>query len=251
MNFYIKIYLLFVLGISIWVMLQVKNYLEDFLHLFFPHNCVGCGTDILNNDDLLCAYCLTQLPETGFLAMPANPVEKIFYGRLPVQHAGSAFYFNKDSLLQHLIIQFKYKNNREAGIYLGKILGRAIRDAVRFDDTDVIVPLPLNEKKLFKRGYNQASMLAKGIAEVWQKPIIENAVERIQFTETQTHKNRITRWQTMEGVFKVTDESVLKNKHVLLLDDIITTGATLESCGAAILKTESTKISICTLAYTI
>ena len=232
-------------------MVQVKNYLEDFLHLFFPHNCIGCGTDILNNEDLLCAKCLTQLPETGFLSKPANPVEKIFYGRLIVQHAGSAFYFNKDSLLQHLIIQFKYRNNKAAGIYLGKILGTLAYNAARFKDVDIIVPLPLNEKKLFKRGYNQASLLGKGVAEILHKPIIENAVERIQFTETQTHKNRITRWQTMEGVFKVSRELLLKNKHILLIDDIVTTGATLESCGAAILEIENTKLSICTLAYTI
>ncbi|HVX27804.1 MAG TPA: phosphoribosyltransferase family protein [Parafilimonas sp.] len=232
-------------------MLEIKNYLSDFLHLFFPHNCVGCGTDVLNSEDQLCVQCLLELPETGFLPNPLNPIEKIFYGRLPVEHAGSAFYFNKDSLLQHLIIQFKYRNNREAGIYLGKILGKMIRDAVRFNDIDVIVPLPLNEKKFFKRGYNQAALLAKGITEVWQKPVIEDAVERVQFTETQTHKNRITRWQTMEGVFKVVNEPLLKNKHVLLLDDIITTGATLESCGAVILQAENTKLSICTLAYTI
>ncbi len=232
-------------------MTLVKNYFEDFLHLFFPHTCTGCGTDILNNEDALCAYCLTQLPETGFLAKPANPIEKIFYGRLPVEHAGSAFYFNKNSLLQHLIIQFKYRDNRNAGIYLGKILGILIQNAKRFDDTDIIVPLPLNEKKLFKRGYNQALLLAKGVSEVLQKPVVENAVERIQFTETQTQKNRITRWQTMEGVFKVLNESQLKNKHVLLIDDIVTTGATLESCGTEILEAENTKLSICTLAYTI
>jgi len=232
-------------------MVQVKNYLEDFLHLFFPHNCIGCGTDILNNEDALCVHCLTQLPETGFLSKAGNPVEKIFYGRLPIQHAGSAFYFNKGSLLQHLIIQLKYRANQTAGMYLGKILGNLIREANRFDDIDVIVPLPLNEKKLFTRGYNQASLLAKGIAEVLQKPVIENAVERIQFTETQTHKNRITRWQTMEGAFKVVNESLLKNKHILLVDDIVTTGTTLESCSNAVLQAENTKLSICTLAYTI
>lgn len=232
-------------------MAHVKNYWEDFLHLFFPHNCLGCGTDVLNNEDALCVHCLTQLPETGFLAKPGNPVEKIFYGRLPVQHAGSAFYFNKDSLLQHLIIQLKYRANQTAGIYLGKILGNLILDAQRFNDIDIIVPLPLNEKKLFTRGYNQASLLARGVAEVLQKPVVENAVERIQFTETQTHKNRITRWQTMEGVFKVANESSLNNKHILLIDDIVTTGATLESCSNAVLQAENIQLSICTLAYTI
>lgn len=232
-------------------MILAKNYLEDFLHLFFPHNCSGCGTDILNNEDALCAHCLTQLPETGFLSKPENPVEKIFYGRLAVQHAGSAFYFNKDSLLQHLIVQFKYHGNQTAGMFLGKVLGELISSAERFNEIDIIVPLPLNEKKLFKRGYNQALLLVKGIAEIFKKTVVENAVERILFTETQTQKDRITRWQTMEGVFKINDESAIKNKHILLIDDIITTGATLESCGKTILQAENTKLSICTLAYTI
>jgi len=234
-----------------YIMIQVKNYFEDFLHLFFPHNCIGCGTDVLNNEDFLCAQCFTQLPETNFLSKPGNPVERIFYGRLPVEHAGSAFYFNKDSLLQNLIIQFKYRSNQTAAIYLGKILGNLLCGATRFNNIDIIVPLPLNKKKEFKRGYNQASLLATGVAQILNKPLVEHAVERIQFTETQTHKNRITRWQTMEGVFKVADESLLKNKHILLIDDIVTTGATLESCGAAILEVENTKLSICTLAYTI
>lgn len=232
-------------------MIQVKNYFEDFLHLFFPHNCIGCGTDVLNDKDMLCAQCILELPATGFLSTPDNPVEKMFYGRMPVVHAGSAFYFNKNSLLQHLIVQLKYRNNQAAGMYLGKILGTIIRVSQSFDDIDIIVPLPLNEKKLFKRGYNQALLLAKGVAAVLNKPVVENAVERILFTETQTHKDRIARWKTMEGVFKIIDASAIENKHILLIDDIVTTGATLESCGTAILQTANTKISVCTLAYTI
>jgi ComF family protein len=232
-------------------MLPAKNYIDDFLHLFFPHNCLGCGTDILNNEDALCAYCLTQLPETGFLMRPENPIEKIFYGRIPVEHAGSAFYFNKDSLLQHIIVQLKYRGNRDAGIYLGKLLGSHLADAQRFNDVDMIIPLPLNEKKLFMRGYNQTSLIAKGITEVWKKPVNEYSVRRMLFTETQTHKDRISRWQTMEGVFAVTNGSELNDKHILLVDDVITTGATIEACASTILKIPGTKLSIATLAYTI
>jgi len=232
-------------------MLSAKNYIEDFLHLLFPHNCLGCGSDVLNNEDALCAHCLTQLPETGFLSNSGNPVEKTFYGRIPIQHAGSVYYFNKNSLLQHLIIQLKYRGNREAGIYLGRLLGSALITAQRFEDVDLIVPLPLNEKKQFKRGYNQASLIAKGITEVWKKTIAEDAVQRILFTETQTHKDRIARWQTMEGVFTITNEAGLRDKHILLIDDVITTGATLEACGSVILQIPGTKLSITTLAYTI
>jgi ComF family protein len=232
-------------------MTAVTNYLEDLLHLLFPHNCSGCGIEVVNNEDLLCAHCLTQLPVTNFLSNPNNPVEKIFYGRLPVEHAGCAYYFNKDSLLQHLIIQLKYKGNRQAGIYLGRLLGSALARARRFDDVDLMIPLPLNEKKLFKRGYNQTSLLCKGITEAWNKPVMENAITRLLFTETQTHKDRVSRWQTMEGVFTATNASTLMNKHILLVDDVITTGGTLEACGSSILQIPGVKLSIATLAYTI
>ena len=232
-------------------MTSVKNYIDDFLHLFFPHICIGCNTDILNDTDVLCAKCLSNLPETGFLSVLQNPVEKIFYGRLPVQQAGSAFYFNKDSLIQSIITQLKYRNNQEAGIFLGKLLGQQLANSKRFDDVDLIIPLPLNDRKLFKRGYNQTSAIVNGLTSVWHKPVIEDAVERISFTETQTNKDRIARWQTMEGVFSVTQPTLLKNKHVLLIDDVVTTGATLEACGTAILKIPGVQLSIATVAYTI
>jgi len=232
-------------------MLQVKTYIDDVLHLFFPHVCIGCNTDVLNANDTLCAQCLSKLPVTGFIAVEDNLVEKIFYGRLPVAHAGSAFYFNKDSVIQRTIIQLKYGNNQATGNFLGRLLGRQIAAAKRFDDVDMIIPLPLNDKKLFRRGYNQASVIANGIASVWNRPVTENAVERILFTETQTHKDRIARWKTMEGVFTVTQPALIKNKHILLVDDIVTTGATLEACGEAVLKVPGVKLSIATIAYTI
>src|SRR6185369_17943546 len=115
-------------------MTSVKNYIDDFLHLFFPHTCVGCDTDVLNDEDVLCAECLNKLPETGFFAAAGNPVEKIFYARLPFVQAGSAFYFNKDSIIQNLIIQIKYKNNQKAGRFLGKLLGQQLANSKRFDD---------------------------------------------------------------------------------------------------------------------
>jgi len=135
--------------------------------------------------------------------------------------------------------------------FLGRLLGQQLAVTKRFDDVDFIIPLPLNDKKLFRRGYNQASVIARGINSVWHRSIIEDAVERVLFTETQTHKDRIGRWKTMEGVFTVTQPGLLKNKHVLLVDDIITTGATLEACGEAILKIPGTKLSVATIAYTI
>lgn len=232
-------------------MLNVQSSFKDLLHLFFPHNCVGCGSDILEDDQMLCLRCLTELPETNFFHQPDNPVERIFYGRMPIRNAASAYFFTKDSLIQHLIFQLKYRGNKDVGFYLGKLLGRLLAKSERFASVDAMVPLPLNPKREKKRGYNQATEICKGIAEVWNKPVIDKVVIRKVFTETQTQKGRISRWENMEGVFSVADPSRLAEKHILLIDDIVTTGASLEACGSEILNAPGTSLSLATLAYTI
>jgi ComF family protein len=229
----------------------LNSYLNHFTHLFFPNVCEGCGNDIIENGSFLCAECLLRLPETNFIEEPNNPVEKIFYGRMKIEAAGSAFYFTKHSLLQRLILELKYHGNKETGFYLGKLLGYRLAQTGRFDSVDAIIPLPLNPRKERKRGYNQAAIIAEGIASVWQKQVQKNSVQRLVFTETQTHKNRIARWQTMEGVFENIDKESLTNKHLLLVDDIVTTGATLEACGEKLLEVPGTKLSIATVAYTL
>lgn len=229
----------------------LQTYINSFVHLFFPHNCIGCGTDNLNDDDLLCAKCLYQLPQTNFFQSKNNPVEKNFYGRLNIEAAASGFYFTKNSLLQKLMIELKYKNNKDVGFYLGKMLGKMLNESERFNNVDALVPLPLNAKKEKKRGYNQAKIICEGITSVFNKPILNNAVVRIYFTETQTQQDRIHRWQNMQNVFAVSNVSAIEGKHILLIDDVITTGATLEACGAAILKTPKTKLSLASVAYTL
>ena len=170
---------------------------------------------------------------------------------MPLTHAGAAFYFTKNSLLQHLMIQLKYRNNPESGYFLGRMIGAQLAKEPAFGVVDLLVPLPLNRKKEFKRGYNQAALICDGIHAVWQKPVAKDSIERIRFTETQTKQNRISRWQNMEGVFHATKPQLLHNKHILLVDDVITTGATLEACGSAILAVEGTRLSIAAAAYTV
>lgn len=228
-----------------------NNYLTPFLHLFYPHNCEGCGTGMMHTDRFLCAGCVHRLPGTGFFIAPANPVEKLFYGRVPVMHAASAYYFTKGSLLQHLLTQLKYRNNKEAGYFLGRMMGYALLHAERFQQVDILVPLPLHPKKEHSRGYNQATLICEGISGVWKRPVIKDAVTRVHFTETQTRQNRVSRWENMEGVFSVTKQAVFRNKHILLIDDVITTGATLDACGSAILETEGVSLSIASAAYTL
>lgn len=229
----------------------LQNITSSVTHLLFPHNCLGCATDVLNNNNLLCAKCQHNLPQTNFFAVANNPVEKTFHGRIALQMAAAGFYFTKDSLMQHLLTQLKYKRNKEVGIYLGKLLGYELLKTERFNSVDALVALPLNEKKEFKRGYNQAQLICQGIASIWQKPIITQAVVRNIFTETQTHENRMNRWQNMDGVFAVAQPTAIKGKHILLVDDVITTGATIEACGTQILKLSNTQLSVASVAFTI
>ena len=220
---------------------------ESLLHLAFPHICEGCGTDSITPDHYLCLQCLDKLPHTHFESHTNNPVEKIFWGRLPLAAATAKYYFTKGSTLQKLLHQFKYRGHQRLGLYLGRKMGTMLVNNPRFEDVEALVPLPLFPEKERRRGYNQAMVLCKGINEVWPRPIISDAVVRVTATESQTKKNRIERWQNMEDRFQLKDPAVFANKHVLLIDDVITTGATLEACGRAILEAENTRLSIATL----
>lgn len=227
-------------------MIALKEIKDSILHLFFPHVCAGCGSDLLNEKTVLCMRCMSALPETKFENYPGNPVEKIFWGRLPVVAATAQFYFTKESLVQQLMHQFKYKGNKEIGLQLGMIMGEQLLRSGRFN-ADLLVPLPLFPAKQKKRGFNQAAVLCEGISSVTKIPVRENIITRPEHTETQTKKNRIERWKNIDGKFVLIDPIAARNKHILLVDDVITTGASLESCGQELLKTENVKLSICSL----
>ncbi|MEI9957860.1 MAG: phosphoribosyltransferase family protein [Ferruginibacter sp.] len=168
---------------------------------------------------------------------------------MPVTAAHSEFYFSKESLVQHLIHQLKYKNNTAIGFYLGEMVGKSLLNSNRFNHIDYLIPLPLYPDKERKRGYNQATIICNGMSEVMNIPVITNNVIRQRFTETQTHKHRTERWENVEGSFWVTNPTVLKGKNVLLVDDVVTTGATLEACGSILLENDDVKLFIATLAH--
>ena len=220
---------------------------RSFTHLFFPHACYGCGTDVVGNEQLLCLRCLHELPYTNFQLHAGNPVEKIFWGRLQVTQAAGIFYLTKNAVLEKLLHQLKYRGKKEVGEYCGQLVGRAIQHT-SFATIDALVPLPLFPKKERARGYNQAAVLCDGIAAIINKPVLKNAVQRTSATGTQTRKNRMERWQNMQGRFSITDAAKLTGKRVLLVDDVITTGATLEACGAE-LANAGAQVSVLALGY--
>jgi ComF family protein len=227
-------------------MISLNEIKESVIHLLFPHVCTGCGSDILSKENSLCMRCIDAMPETNFEIHPNNPVEKTFWGRLPLTAATAQFYFTKESLMQHLMHQFKYKSNSDLGLQLGRIMGYQINKSNRFT-VDALIPLPLFPAKEKRRGYNQATVLCRGMAEMMKVPVIDNAIIRPQHTETQTKKGRIERWKNMEGKFILKDAAAIRNKHLLLVDDVVTTGATLEACGHELLQVENVKLSVATL----
>ena len=228
----------------------VKTFFNNITHLLFPRLCSGCGSDLINGHHLLCLKCHHHLSETGFASLADNPVEKILWGRLVFGSVTSQYYFTKDSLLQRLIHQFKYKDNRELAYYFGTLMGETLQASPRFRMPDVIVPLPLFPDKEYRRGYNQSALLCEGIAHVLQTPVSYNTVLRTRYTTTQTHKTRMERWKNVEGVFTCTADTALRQKKILLVDDVITTGATIEACGNAILEDiPDAQLNIATLAY--
>ena len=224
-------------------MISIKEIKQSVLHLLFPHICSGCGSDLLGEDSMLCLHCIGAMPETNFELHPNNPVEKNFWGRLPLAGATAQFYFTRESLMQHLMHQFKYKGNKELGLQFGRIMGDQLQRSYRFK-VDALIPLPLFPAKEKRRGYNQATILCKGMSENMQVPVLEDVIIRPQHTETQTKKGRVERWKNMEGKFVLVKPDAICNKHLLLVDDVVTTGATLEACGNELLKAENVRLSI-------
>ncbi len=224
----------------------LKEIKDSFLHLLFPHVCTGCGNDIINDTNELCMRCIAAMPETYFEIHAGNPVEKLFWGRLPLVGASAQFYFTKESLMQHLMHQFKYKGNKELGLQVGRMMGEQLKKSGRFE-VDALIPLPLFPARQRKRGFNQATVLCEGMAKIMNIPVWDDIITRPQRTETQTKKGRVERLKNMEGKFILSNPAIISNKHLLLVDDVITTGATLEACGNELLQDENVRVSLATL----
>lgn len=229
-------------------MSSVKNWLDAFLQLVFPVVCLGCGKDVLPTGSVLCLGCLASLPRTGFESQPDNPVEQKFYGRLPVDRAAALYYFTAGSVVQRLMHELKYRHNRELGWQLGRLMGIALQSAGGFP-VDALIPLPLFKARERRRGYNQSKLLCEGIAREYPVPLLDGVLIRPAATATQTRKSRLERWENMQGRFVLTNPSAVAGKRLLLVDDVITTGATLEAAGAVLAAAAPAGLSIMSLCY--
>jgi ComF family protein len=226
-----------------------RSYLADFASLLFPKLCCACGESLMGSEKLICTDCLYNLPYTHFHQQPDNIVARQFWGRLPISNAYAMLYFTKGGKVQQLMHHFKYQNMPHIGHMLGQMTGHQLILNDGFKQIDAIIPVPLHKSKLRKRGYNQSECFANGVAEILKAPVITDNLLRKSKTETQTHKSRFERAENMQNVFTLTDARALANQHLLLVDDVVTTGSTLEACGIALQDIPGVKLSIATIAY--
>lgn len=225
-----------------------RDWLDSILNLFYPRVCAACGEPLLKNENTVCLKCRYTLPRTGYELNADNPVAQTFYGRVRFHAVTSCFFFAKSGKVQHLVHQLKYKGNKEAGLFLGEQIGESVKDAPLFQGIDYLIPVPLHPKREKQRGYNQSLVIAIGIREVTGIAIGDKYLVRAVHTATQTHKNAEERYQNVKDIFEVRFAEELKGKHVLLIDDVLTTGATLEACAHALENIPGIIISAATAA---
>ena len=219
--------------------------------MLYPQICFGCGTDQVEKNRPLCNPCIHDLPFTDFFSINENPVEKIFWGRVQVQYAGALLFFTKDSLVQTLITQLKYHHNKKVGILFGQLMGEAIAVEEKFKQIDLMIPIPILHSKINSRGYNQSQVIAIGMQQVWNRPIFSDVLIKRSWSNSQTKKNRKARLQQIPDLFFLKKPTSIKGKHILLVDDVLTTGATLEAAIATLMIGSPASISVAVAAYTL
>ncbi|MFM7222803.1 MAG: ComF family protein [Bacteroidota bacterium] len=218
--------------------------------LFLPLCCPGCRSTPLNPNEFLCMDCRTTLPFTRFEVLRSNSVEKLFWGRLPFSFASTTMYFIDHSPFQHIVHAIKYQHHTSLARCMGNLMGHRLCDPRMQHPIDLLIPMPLHRSKEKKRGYNQAELLCTGLSEATGIPIGNTCIQRNLKTATQTKKSRTERWDNVRTAFPVDVPERFSNKHLLLVDDVITTGASLEACGQTALLHGAASVSFAGLAFT-
>jgi ComF family protein len=225
-----------------------KTLLLDFFSLFYPRICHACQKALIREEECICSFCRFELPLTNLYKERVNPLSKIFWGRIDIETATALFYFQKGGKIQILIHQFKYKGKTGVGIYMGQMLGFQLKGHPIWEPVDVIVPVPLHKSKMKKRGFNQSEIFGRGLSMAFEKPMVTDNLVRITRTDTQTRKSRFRRWENVETVFHINHPGFFAGKNVLLIDDVVTTGSTLEACAAQLKNIKGVRVWIATIA---
>ena len=223
--------------------------IKDLLNVIFSPVCATCGETLVGDERILCIECISHIPYTDFATTPDNQLELLLKDSWQHVNATSLMYFEKGEVSQKIIHNIKYYNNLRLAYHFGRELGRKIVDSHRFDDVDVIIPVPLHILRRLKRGYNQSHEICKGISSVFNRPIKSLTLVRTRYTETQTRKSHGERTKNVAGAFKLRGTKQLCGRHVLLVDDVITTGSTIRACRAALMQAEGVRVSVASLAF--
>lgn len=227
-----------------------KSIITDISRIFYPNICVGCNNVLFKKEMILCVSCRHDLPILIFTDYKKNEIASTFYGIIPVKKAVSFLRYTPEGKAKKLIHSLKYRGNQKIGTFIGKWFGKKLKETKKFDNIQQIIPVPLHKKRLKKRGYNQLTKFGKALAEELNSEYTPNILIRKKITDSQTKKSRLERFENKDTIFYLTDTSFFKNKNVLLIDDVITTGATLISCCKELLKTNNITINIATIAFT-
>ncbi len=210
---------------------------------------MACGNVLFHQEKVICTKCLYNLPKTNFWNYKDNPVSEIFWGRVELYSAASFLFFNKGSRVQRMMHNLKYRGKKEVGLFLGELMGRELMKSELFNTAKVIIPVPIHPKKKLKRGYNQSDLIAEGMAKSMKIEVQKDNLVKTVNTESQTKKSRYERWLNVSEAFQIKNPELLKSKHIILVDDVITTGATIEACANVLKNVEGTKVSVISLAY--
>jgi ComF family protein len=232
-------------------MSYIYDLWDDFISLLFPRLCYGCGNHLLRNENIICTECYVVIPRTNYHNEENNPVAQLLWGRCLVEKAATFSFYNKGSRIRNLIHSLKYKGIKEIGYELGRIYGLSLKSSGFTADIDMIIPVPLHPVKQRMRGFNQSETISSGISDATGLTVDTDSLVRVSVTATQTTRSRYDRWTNVEGVFQVMDPVKIKGKHVLLVDDVITTGSTVESCTNELLKVEGVKVSVVALGFAV
>ncbi|PLW94183.1 MAG: hypothetical protein C0592_03670 [Marinilabiliales bacterium] len=222
--------------------------IKSLLNLFFPDLCAGCGQNLVRGEKCICFSCQMKLAYTDYHKNEENPVSRLFYGRCSIEQATAMCFYERGSTIQNLVHQLKYRSRRDVGLFLGRELGKTLKENPLYENLDFIIPVPLHKKKEKIRGYNQAEVIVEGLFETLNLPVATDVLYRAEFTETQTKKKRWDRYENVKNMFAIRNPEKIKGKHLLLIDDVITTGATIEACAKHLLEVEGVKVSIAGLA---
>ena len=225
------------------------SYLNDLLLLAFPNNCLVCSRSLMQDEKDICFACVDTFPETHYHLSDDNPVAQHFWGRIHLAHAAAYLYVRDGNMTQDMIHLLKYKAKKKVGIKLGRLYGYKMKEMDSlYKDIDLIVPVPLHTNRKKQRGYNQSDFFAQGLSEILGVPYAPDILVRKVETVSQTKRSRYERWENVEGIFELVQPDKVKDKHILLVDDVITTGATIESCTTALMKGENVTLSVAAIA---